>query len=432
MFETTQLEHAQQEFIGDVIEVLHQREADFLKKLQRKASTEPTNFRGRREPLEVAPNGSLSFGNPNGGVLATPGAPDFNHLLIPYVWLNTGLETSYDTIMNAGKNTVGDPLEQLTTSTGKTLVKWLNIFASNSNGTTRIGLVSARTSNSVLTLNDADDSIGATQIIAQPNMKGQRVTVWDPTGTTQRAGVVGAGAITVGAKTKTTITRDAGGIDWPSTVVAGDIVVPEGSTPSVGFKGIPYIVNDAGDYFGLSRTAIDVIRSVINAQGGAPLSAANLFSTWNRLRQRVGAVGLNGTGITEIACGMTQHEAYYKLVPTATFQHIGATLPKGDIGLSSHEFTWFGIPINQYLDWRGDRMDFLNFDYLKIANLKELGSMMGMPINEELQSFDGATNNYRAAKARFWDCGRDYFSPAAHRMACLSELDMTGLSQQKS
>ena len=96
MFNATELAHAQREYVGNVIEILHTSEADLIKKIERQASREPTNFRGRREPLEVAPNPSLSFGNPDGGILATPGAPAFNHLLIPYVWLNTGLETSYN------------------------------------------------------------------------------------------------------------------------------------------------------------------------------------------------------------------------------------------------------------------------------------------------------------------------------------------------
>lgn len=427
MFNATDLSHAQRELVGGIIEVIHQNEADFLKKLERQAPKEPTNFRGRREPLEVAPNPSASFGDPDGGILATPGAPKFNHLLIPYVWFNLGLETSYNAILNEGKGTVDQPLEQIATSTGKTLVKWLNIFASNGNGTTRIGLISARTSDSVLTLADATDSIGATQILV-----GQRVKVFDPTGTTQRVGVVGAGTILVGSKTKTTITRDAAGIDWPSTAAPGDIIVPEGATPSVGFKGIPYINNDVGDYFGIPRSTVDVVQSVITPAAGGGLSAALLMSTHAKHRQRVGNVGLKGTGITELAMGMTQHTAYFNLVPAAIFQHIGTQRPAGDIGLSSHQFSWFGTPLEMYLDWRGDRVDFLNFDYIKIATMKEAGSMKGMPINDELQSFDGATSNYRAAKAKFMDVARDYYSNAPHRLAAITGLGMAGLPLQRS
>lgn len=429
MFTGTDLAHAQQELIGDTIEVIHNSEADFIKKLERRARTEMTNFRGRREPLEVRANPSLSFGNPAGGNLATPGAPGFDHLLIPYVWLNIGLETSYEAILNAqgGHGAVADPIEQIAESTGRTLVKWLNIFASNGNGTTKIGIISARTSDSVLTLDGATDSIGATQILV-----GQRVKVFDPTGTTQRVGVVGAGTILIGSRTNTTITRDAAGIDWPSTATVGDIVVPEGSTPSVGMKGIPYIINNVGDYFGIPRSTVDVVQSVITPAAGAGLSAAMLYNTHARLEQRVGNLGMKGMGYTELAMGMTQKAAYFGLVPAASFQHIGQAMPQGDIGLSSMDFTWFGTPLNAYADWIGNRIDYVNFSYLKIAVLKEAGNMIGMPANDDLQSFDGATSNWRAAKAKFLDVARDYYTTSPHRFAAIVGLGMSGLPLQKS
>lgn len=429
MFTGSDLSHAQRELIGNTIEIIHNTEADFIKKLERRAPTEMTNFRGRREPLEVRPNPSLSAYNPAGGILATPGAPGFDHLLIPYVSLNIGLETSYEAIMNAagGHGAVSDPLEQISESTGRTFVKWLNIFASNSNGTMKIGIVSVRTSNSVLTLDGATDSIGATQIL-----EGQRVKVFDPTGTTQRVGVVGAGTILVASRTNTTITRDASGIDWPSTVVADDIIVPEGSTPSVGFKGIPYIINNVGDYFGIARSTTDRIQSIITPAGGVGLTAAMLYNTNARRKQRTGQLSLAGTGVNELAMGMTQEAAYNGLIPAASFQHIGEARPAGDIGLSSQAYTWFGTPLNAYQDWLGNRIDFLNFEYLKIAALKEAGSMIGMPANDDLQSFDGATSNWRAAKAKFLDVSRDYFSTSPHRFAAVTGLGMAGLPMQKS
>src|SRR5258706_7336800 len=100
-------------------------------------------------------------------------------------------------------------------------MKSLNIYAANGDGTTKLGIVSARTSNAVLTLDGATDTIGATQLIEE-----QRVKLWDPTGTTQRVGTVGAGTIRIASLTQTTITRGTGAsgdIDWPSDVIANDI-----------------------------------------------------------------------------------------------------------------------------------------------------------------------------------------------------------------
>ena len=427
MIDATAMSEAQREMIASTIELVYQKQPDFVNRLERVASTEPTNFRGRRVPLEVAPNPSLAFGDPDNGILATPNAPRFNHLLIPYIWSNMGLLTSYNAVLNEGRETVGNMLEQSAESTAATLVKWLNIFASNGDGTTRIALVSARTSNTVLTCADSTDSIGATQVLV-----GQKVTVWDPTGTTQRTGTVGAGAIKVASTTKTTVTADASASsNWPSDVIAGDIIVPEGTTPSVGMKGIPYLINNTGTYFGLSRTSVPAIQSTIVAAATAALSASLLQATWERTKQRTGQYGLRGEGALELACGITQHEAYSTLFTITPF-HSGGVRPNVDIGGDSQEFTWFGLPINEYLDWRGDRMDFINFKYLKCANLKDPGSMKGMPINDELQTFDGTTSNYRAGKVKFLDVARDYYTASPHRFGALTGLGMSGRSMQRS
>src|SRR5712671_2486458 len=129
MYDAAALSEAQREYIAGHIELLHQQQADFLKRLEREAAKDPTNYRGRRVPLETDPNPSFSLGNPDGGDFATPDAPRFNHLLIPYVWSNLGLERSYNALMNAGKETVGDAFYSVAESTSKTMIKWLNIFA---------------------------------------------------------------------------------------------------------------------------------------------------------------------------------------------------------------------------------------------------------------------------------------------------------------
>jgi hypothetical protein len=423
---STALQHAQIELLGDTIEIVYQKEPDFVNRMERVGAKEKTNFRGRREPLEIGPNPSLSFGSPAGGDLANPNSPLFNHLLIPYVWFNLGLETAYDAILNQGVGTTGNIIEQSAESTAKTLVKWLNIFASNGDGTTRIALVSARTSNTVLTCDDSGDSIGATQVL-----QGQRVTVWDPTGTTQRVGTVGSGAIIVLSTTGTTVTADAtNSSNWPSDVIANDIIVPQGTTPSVGIKGMPYIINNTGDYFGLNRSTYKAVRSTVVAASAA-LSATFMQQLWERVRQRTGQMGLKGHGVLEWACALSQHEKYSSLLTKNAYQ-VGVERPAMDVGFAAQEFTWFGVPINEYLDYRGDRMDLVNFSYLKVANLKDPGTMKGMPISDELQSFNGTTGVYKAAKARYLDAARDHFTSSAFRFGTLNGLTLTGLSQQKN
>lgn len=430
MFDATAYSEAQREYIDETIEISYQQVTDFLKRLESTASKDPTNFKGRRQPLEVSANASLAFGNPDGGDLAKPGSPKFNHLQIPYVHMNVGLETSYNAVLNEGRESVGNSFEQIAESTARTLMKRLNIYASNGDGTTKLGIVSARTSNAVLTLDGATDTIGATQLIEE-----QRVKVWDPTGTTQRVGVVGSGTIRIASLTQTTITRGTGAsgdIDWPSDVVAGDIVCPEGDTPSVGMVGVPVINNNVGAFFGLDRSVVRAVQSTVVPAAGGPLSAAFLQACRSRTKQRSGQFGTRENGITELAMGITQHDAYATLLTPISFQHISEGQPKGDIGFSSQEFSWFGTPINEYADWLGTRVDFLNMKYLKIATCKEVGPLKGMPINEELQSFNGTTGLYKMAKARYWDVARQNYSPSPFRLGCITGLSVSGLSMQKS
>jgi len=160
------------------------------------------------------------------------------------------------------------------------------------------------------------------------------------------------------------------------------------------------------------------------------LSATLMQQLWERVRQRTGQLGLKGGGILEWACALTQHEKYSSLLTKTAFQS-GAERPAMDVGYAAQEFTWFGVPINSYLDYRGDRMDLINFSYLKVANLKDPGVLKGMPISDELQSFNGVTGVYRMAKARYLDAARDNFCASSFRLGSINGLDMTALSKQK-
>jgi hypothetical protein len=55
-----------------------------------------------------------------------------------------------------------------------------------------------------------------------------------------------------------------------------------------------------------------------------------------------------------------------------------------------------------------------------------------MPISDELQSFNGTTGVYKAAKARYLDAARQNYSPSAFRFGTINGLGMTNLSQQKN
>lgn len=425
------LSHAQREYIGGVIETLHNDEADYINRLEKKADKTATNYRGRREPLETYGNASIAFGNPAGGDLATPGAPVNDHLLIPYIWMNLGLEIEYEAALNNSKGLVTDALKKAVEGSGRQMVKWLDIYASNGDGTTKIAVASASydgtnsTTKKTFVANGTTDSIGATQV-----MKNQYVKIFDPTGTTQRVGTVGSGAIKVATPGKTSFVTVT---DLPSDYVSGDIVVPEG-TQTTGYKGVPFIVSASGSYFGISRSSVDTTQSTIVSAGGSGVSAALLHKTYLMIKQRTGRKGLKGEGALELCTNITQEAGYYNLTTNTNvlrFNHNGDNRPQVDVGGQSEEFTWFGARINSFMHFPGNAIYFLNFAYMKIASLKDGGEMLA-PFNDFLPAINGTTSTYRAAKQQWWDVARDNFSPAPHRHGALTSLDMSGLPMQKS
>jgi hypothetical protein len=222
--------------------------------------------------------------------------------------------------------------------------------------------------------------------------------------------------------------------DLPSDYLSGDIFVPEGATPSAGFHGVPSLCNTTGTLFGVNRANVPTTQSVVVAAGGG-LSAALLYQTYTQLRQRNGGQkGMAVAGV-ELCMGETQDAAYYSLT-TATAQLLfprdGAKRPNIDIGGNSpDQFTWFGLRMNNYLNWLGSRIDFVPFNSLKIARLKKAGEMLA-PFDKPLPLINGTTSTYKAGQAQWWDVAEEFFSPALHRFGALTGLTVSGLPQQKS
>lgn len=433
-YTASNMSHAQREYVEETIELLVEQEADFYSRLEAKAEEKPTNYRGRRVPLETVTNPSLGFGNPASGDTPTPGSPTNNHYTIPYVFMSLGLAIDYESILNTSRGTISQPLERAVESTGKQMAKWLNIYSCQSSGTTALATASAAydstnsTTQKTFVCNGSTDTVGATNIVP-----GQKLFVFDPTCTTQRTGTVGSGVLTVSASqtSKTSVLFTS---NLPSDYLSGDVLVPEGSTPSAGFHGIPSLCATSGTLFGINRANVPTTQSVVvNAGGG--LSAALLYQTYTQLRQRNGGEkGMAMAGV-ELCMGETQDAAYYGLTIATgmlQFNHTGAQRPNIDIGGNSpDQFTWFGLRMNNYLNWLGNRIDFVPFKSLKIARLKKAGEM-NAPFDKPLPAINGTTSAYKMETWQFWDVAEEFYSAALHRFGALTGLTVSGLPQQKS
>lgn len=426
-----QYSEAMREYIATRIPVLTQEEADYWSRLKSAGGdTVQTNYKGYRAPIETAPHSSFAVGNADGGALAYTGSATLNHLLIPYIWQNSGLEETYAAALNANKETSGDPQRHMIDAVMRAMLKFANIYASNGNGTTRLGIVSANYNGgtpTVLTLNGATDTIGATQLRV-----GQQVFVYDATGTTQRTGTVGAGAITIASLTKTTVT---GSTNWPSDTVATDIIVPVGGL-TTGQKGVPYLVANSGNLFNLSRTTVTSLQSTVLSAAGAGLSQALLLKAYNMGFQRIGKKRIQSLGGFEMACNITQHEAYFLLTIQTGSSHQfvhNQGAPQIDLGGASFEFSFFNIPINCYLDFIGTSVFFLTMSAMQKAELKPIGQIgAGFPAGEYLQKYDATLGTYVNARQRWWDDAHDNFTAEPNLHIALTDLDVAGLAMQKS
>ncbi|HZG54513.1 MAG TPA: hypothetical protein VEZ40_20595 [Pyrinomonadaceae bacterium] len=422
-----QVGKAQREYIEGIFTV-YQNQADFLKHVKQNVVENPTNFKGRVVSLETSANPSLAFGNVNGGDLATPSAETLENITVTYQWMNSGLEHQYGAILNANAETVADPLKRSVKSAGKQFAAWLNFYLSAGDGTTRLATASTAYNAGAPTVfiaNGATDSLGATMVL-----KDQYVKVYDPTGTTQRMGTVGSGSIKVASVTKTQIT---GATNFPSDFIVGDIIVPEGSN-TIGIKGVPYLVKDTGAYFNGSRTTTPQLQSTYIAVGGA-LTALQMLNCWELASDRAGRDEDEETQWLTIACGMTQHAAYYNLTQVSPsqqyFAHTGTDRPGVDVGGRSMKFTWFGAPIKKFSKFPGNKMYFLDMSAFNMAVLKKVGALLDMPAGEWLQAINGATNTYKASRVKWMDFAGDMYSPTPQVHGCLDTLSVSGLPQQK-
>lgn len=404
----------------------YQKKADFLKFFQQVTEEVQTNYKGRTVVLETKANPSLSSGNPDGGALATPSNPTLDNFTLTYQWLNSGFERSYAAELNNNKETVGDPLEKAAESSAKQFAQWLNYYVSAGNGTTALATCSASYSGgtpTIFTCNGSTDGFGATRVV-----DGQRGYLYDPTGTTQRVGTVGAGVLTISSHTKTVITFSS---NAPSDFVSGDIFVPEG-TNTTGIKGLPYLAGNTGNYFDKSRSSVTQLQSTVISPSSA-LSSLLLLKLFAQTMQNAGR-DEEDTGWITLAAAFAQWVAYYQLTTTSPQSHIfqhTEQAPQIDVGGKSFMFTWFGSRIRRFLQLKATDFYLLDMSVFKMAVLKKVGPM-AMPAGDFIQSIDASTSLYKAAQAKWTDFAGDSYVQTPHVLGVLNTLDLTNLPLQKS
>lgn len=405
---------------------------DFLRWFEQKTDEVPTNYLGRQVTIETGPNPSLAYGNPDGGDFATPGNPTLDNLTVTYQWMNAGFEQTLAAMMNNNKETVDDPFKRAVKSSAKQFSQWLNYYVSAGNGVTGLAIASASYAGgtpTVMVTNGATDGFGATRVVPL-----QYGFVYDPTGTTQRVGTVGAGVLRIASKTKTSITFTT---NLPSDYIIGDIFVPEGGN-TVGVKGLPYLIGNSGNLFNKSRTSIPQLQSQVIAVSGA-LTAASILQLYAQMGQATDTDDSGQTDWFTIAMAWAQWYNYVSLTTVSpTFMHDSGGRPGADVGAKSLQTTWFGAPMRRFKWLRADELYMLSLKAedgqksFAMATLKKVGQILpGMPASDWVQAINGTTSSYRTARQQFLDFAGDAYVRNPYAQGRLTGLSMP-FGMQKS
>jgi len=424
-FNQTQVSEAQRVYLEGIFKE-YQNKPDFYRFWTKETEEVPTNYKGRQVAIETKPNPSISFGNLDGGDLASPSNPTLDNFTLTYVWMNVGLEETYGAILNNNKETVGDPLQKAAKSTADQFYQWLNYYVSDGNGTTRLATASASYSGgtpTIFTANGSTDTFGATRIV-----DGMQFFLYDPTGTTQRTGTVGAGALTVASHTNTAVTSTT---NLPSDFVSGDILVPTGGN-QIGPKGLPYLVNNSGNYFDVSRSAVPQLQSTVISAGGS-LSQTLLQTLYNSMLFKAGYDDDGSTNWMSLCTSPTQLQAYYNLTVTNTqYMHTTQGSPGIDVGGKSVQFTWFGERLRRFLWIDGTRIYMMNMEGAKTAVLKQAGPLTQLPLGDWWNAISGSTSTARAARDRWLDFAGENYLRSPFMSGVLTTLSISGLPTAKS
>ena len=420
---TNQVSKAQREYIEGIFDA-YQKRADFLRFLQMETEEVPINYTGRKVVIETKANPSLAFGSLEGGDLATPGNPTIDNLTVTYQSMMSGFEQTYGAILNDNKETVDSPFQRAAKSTAQQFAQWLNYYVSAGNGTTALATASASYSGgtpTIFTANGTADSFGCARLV-----DGQRGFIYDSTGTTQRSATVGTGVLTISSHTKTAITFTS---NAPSDFVTGDIFVPEGGN-TVGIKGLPYLVNDSGNFFNKSRSSVPQLQSQVISVSGA-LTAAKLLQLELQCAFASGVAVEDGNAT--MCMGLAQWYAYQNLVTPISFQHQPTGRPDGDIGNKSLAVTWFGRPLKTFFWLKSADLYRLKLDSFKMAVLKKVGALdPRLPAGGDdwVQKLSTTAGNYAASRQRWTDFVGECYTREPFAQGALTTLTMS-IGKQK-
>lgn len=398
---------------GTVENLKNNSPQDYMTKyVKGKAKVETANKRGFVTALDFEENGSFSYADPNGGSLATPHKPTFDRITCNYQYIMVGSEVTNESMAQsaAGNSIVGaDAKATAMQKAAQRLLDMEEFYFCQGDGTQVLARVTANTTaGTTINCSGAADGFGTYFL-----KKGQVIRIYDATLATLKH------TVTIVGKT----TNSAVTVNQNVTIVAGDVILPEGdvSAPTtVGIKGLPYIVGTAtGAYFDKSKTTNPNLAPIVDANAGA-LSRTKLEQLDVRHRIRNG-MRMDTVDVTS----PTQMSQYFSLfINGAVVHYVGDKRPAADLGLDAWEMTWFGKPIRDFRFLPSDSWFKLSLNSLCRVSIGTVGKMLAQPTDYMMKIAGGA---YVNAQQRWDDDYVEYFSANPAQNAALRNLTTSGL-----
>lgn len=434
LFTAPELSNAQLQYMTGLYE-LYQNETDVWGDLDT-APQDEINYKGLQVPIELAPNASFGYRTSDGDALPTPQAPNWDSFTVTYVGLQQGGIQTYAALLNNDKRTTAN-YRNVMKSNARQFASMLNAYASMGDGTQKLATVSTNYAGGTPTLavcNGTADSLGPSLLVPDGYYQ-----VYDLTGATLRNGTIGgAGIVQLASKTAA---NAVGATNWPSDMVATDIIVPAtatGQVASYGLYGLKFIIDSAGTYFSKSRSSYDGLVSYEKAMGGN-LTVGALAETYASISQRGGY--LNDDSLVNsltIYMNLGNWNNYVSLALSSgaivgspnQFNHTAAGRPALDFGYKTPKFTYFGAPVKVGNAIEGSEIYFANKKLLRRAILKNIGGInANMPAADWLQAIN-SSGEYLNARVQWNDFFGQIYSPQPFRLGKISGITLTSPTQK--
>lgn len=320
------------------------------------------NSLGTKQGIITQYNESETWAGSNGQAVATPGNTDFSSITVKYKFVNASGVVTKEAMDNADDPTSNWKIAQELASTVMTAKKSLNRQLCNGDGIGTLAIVTT-----------AYNGGAATSIICAPSAswthgtqfvgKSKWINVVTSTGGATRSGsvadtefIIQVSDNNVGTSTLTTA------VNAPTDMIVGDKIVAERSV-NLAVQGLPYQVAATGNFFGLSRSSYDAIRSSEYDASGAALTIPMVDALHAKLKFKagVGAVMGKQNGMHEMWTAPAMIQQY-----RASSYSLAITAAGGDLDAGySNQVKLNGYVFNEDTDLPGNAIWFLKMNTFK-------------------------------------------------------------------